>query len=80
MFRLTRIRRIRVSNRLAVLAACLLIVAAATGMSSPLAQPAGEQSSAKANTFQPAGSEANTTASVKSRKGFRVSLYLFRHN
>jgi len=82
MLRITRTRQFRVSNRMAVMAALLLIVTAAAGIGNPLsggAEPAtmaGTVRSAPASETPP---ERVGAAAVNKRK-FRVNLYLFRRN
>jgi hypothetical protein len=84
MLRLTRQRQFRISNRTAILAALVLVVSAAAGMGDRFddrngARPAlasGEYVNAAAAEKQPP--RIGTTQTHK--KGFKVSLYLFRRN
>ena len=81
MIRLTRTRKYRVSNRLAALAAFLLVAATVAGVSAPVdsAGVADGQmlSSTQRAETRTAGAEL---ASVSRNKGFKISLYLFRRN
>lgn len=78
MIRLTRARKIRVSNRLAALAAFLLVAATVAGVSAPVdSDEAPMLASSHQAEAQPAGGDL---ASISKNKGFKVSLYLFRRN
>jgi hypothetical protein len=80
MMRLTHTHRSRVSNRLAVLAAFLLVAATVAGVSGPFGGT-GEAGSLQATTQasdNPA--QASAVRSAKANKGFKISLYLFRRN
>ena len=81
MIRLTRARKIRVSNGLAALAAFLLIAATIAGVNTPVDSDGVSDGQMLASTQQaesrPAGGEI---ASVSRNKGFKISLYLFRRN
>ncbi|MBT8039392.1 MAG: hypothetical protein KJO70_02180 [Gammaproteobacteria bacterium] len=72
----------RVSNRLAALAAFLLVAASlATGMDRSSERPVEAGASVAARSA-PALDRARTNelGSVKANKGFKVRLYLFRRN
>ena len=79
MLRLTRTHRIRVSNRMAVFAAFLLIAATMAGLGGTIngtisGEPTiADSSQAVDNTHQP-----SAVRSVRASKGFKV-FYLFRH-
>lgn len=81
MIRLTRAHRIRVSNRLAALAAFLLVAATVAGVSAPLDSAGISDGQMLADSgqveTQPAVKEL---ATVSRNKGFKVSLYLFRRH
>jgi hypothetical protein len=84
MLRITRTRQFRVSNRMAVMAALLLVITAATGLSNPFEAPdaAAPATMAETNRTAPGSetpAERTGSAAVKKRK-FKVSLYLFRRN
>ena len=77
MLRLTRKNRTRVSNRLAIVAAALLVTAVAFG----LGAPDGSLMSGKPELVdvQAAGSQAvpaTTASSMRVKKKFKVSLLL----
>jgi hypothetical protein len=83
MFRLTRKYRTRVSNRMAALAAFLLIVAAAAGLGNPLGSPGDTTPSladGKASSVQQAEMRSNRIGSAKESRSFKISLFLFRRN
>ena len=81
MIRLTRASKFRVSNRLAALAAFLLVAATVASVSAPIGSDIAADGSMLADSqevaTQPAGSDI---ATVSRNKGFKVSLYLFRRN
>ena len=81
MLRLTRTHRIKVSNRMAALAAFLLITAAVAGINSPMNQ-AGDAATSVVSTTQnqEQSAQASSVRSVKANRGFKASLYLFRRN
>lgn len=82
MLRLTRTHRVRVSNRLAALAAFLLVAASlAAGVDRTADQPL-EAGASVAATSAPAldRGKAGEVHAVKANKGFKVRLYLFRRN
>jgi hypothetical protein len=83
MLRITRTRQFRISNRMAVLAALLLVVTAAAGLgerfdTQNVARPAMAETDRGAPAAEAAPQRVNTTA-AKNRK-FRMNLYLFRRN
>ena len=79
MLRLTHTYRQRVSNRLAVLAAFLLVAASlATGIDHAMDNPANAANSMAASTATSMDRGQVREASVN--KGFKVRLYLFRRN
>ncbi len=80
MLRLTRTHRIRVSNRLAVLAAFLLVAATAASVGGNLTDTVDGGNSVAGTAVNENPSQANTVRAAKASKGFRVSLYLFRRN
>ena len=80
MLRLTRTHRFRVSNRLAVLAAFLLVAATAASVGGSLAETVDGGSSVAGMAVNDSPAQANTVRTAKANKGFRVSLYLFRRN
>lgn len=78
MLRLTNTHRYRVSNRMAALAAVLLVVATVASVGGALDRT---QTAAPTLVGTNDGVATNTTVrSAKANKGFRVSLYLFRRN
>ena len=80
MLRLTRTHRSRVSNRLAVLAAFLLVAATVASVGSEWIETADGGTSVAGMTVNENPAEANTYRAAKVRKGFKASLYLFRRN
>ena len=79
MLRLTRTHRYRVSNRLAVLAAFLLVAATVASVGGSLAETANS-GPALVGAAQQDEASVNTVRAAKAGKGFKVSLYLFRRN
>ncbi|MEJ2383401.1 MAG: hypothetical protein P8Y54_03290 [Xanthomonadales bacterium] len=84
MLRITRTRQFRVSNRMAVLAAMLLVVTAAAGLGDRFdtAQNAEPATMAETNRGAPASEtrpEHVRSAAVGKRE-FRVHLHLFRRH
>lgn len=81
MLRITRHRQFRVSNRLAAMAALLLIVTAAAGLSNPFGDP-NDATQTMADTSRGTQTEETTAQRVNAtaghRKRFKVNLYLFR--
>ena len=81
MLRLTRTNRTRVSNRTAALAAFLLVAATVASVGSAFNEAADASPNlAGAVPAQENAAPADTVRSVKARRSFKVSLYLFRHN
>lgn len=85
MLRLKPFRKFRISNRLAVLGAFLLLAATVAGTSSTLPGQMDSVSGMTASTQttpapDEAGQETMRSASTKKSKGFKVSLFLFRRN
>ncbi len=79
MIRLTRAHKFRVSNRLAALAAFLLVAATVAGFSAPIDSDGVSDDRMMASSAeveaQPTGGDL---AAIARNKGFKVSLYLFR--
>lgn len=81
MLRLTSRHTPRVSNRLAVIAALMLLVSALVNMSGSAATSTdsivqtAEKTPISAETYASETAEGNTR---KKNKGFKVSLFLFR--
>ena len=81
MLRLTRNRKSRVSNRVAIFAALMLTVISLAGAGGPTTS-----SNVQGQLFTTAGSaekqvekaQSNSSSAVKNNKGFKVSLFLFR--
>ena len=81
MLRLTPTHRFRVSNRMAVLAAFLLITAAVAGLNSPINRASDAATSVVSTTQnQEKPAQASQVRAVKANRGFKASLYLFRRN
>ena len=81
MIRLTRARKIRVSNRLAALAAFLLVAATVAGVSAPIDSDGVSDSRMLASSQQAESRPADSNlATIRRNKGFKVSLYLFRRH
>jgi len=83
MLRLTRNRKSRVSNSLAILAALMLIVSALAKVDDPVhsAGSSGSQLAALGDTgASPASLQSDGGVPAKKNKGFKMSLFLFRHN
>lgn len=82
MLHLTGMRKVRISNRLAIVAALLLTITSLTGINNPTLFSSGVQG-------QLAGSNVTETtrdhvasgrsATVKKNKGFKASLLLLRN-
>lgn len=82
MLPLTRSHKVKVSNRLAVFAALLLLVTALSGVggSHPVTgQPQSLASAAEMSGEAPARFQVTGTSSAKKNKGFKMSLFLFRN-
>ena len=81
MLRLTRKHRTRVSNRLAVFAAFLLIAATVASIGSAFdSQPEAGPSLVGAETAEAESGQGKAVSAVRSNKRFKVNLYLFRRN
>lgn len=84
MLRLTANNKSRVSNGLAMLAALMLIISVTAGMNDPVGGKEENGSALAGTVLIGDGLEelkATSDASVtKKKKGFKVSLYLFRAN
>ena len=78
MIRLTRARKIRVSNRLAALAAFLLIAATVAGVSAPIDSDVSDERMMASSTEVETQPTSGDLAAIARNKGFKVSLYLFR--
>jgi len=82
MLPLTRSHKVKISNRLAVFAALLLLVTALSGVggSHPtIGQPQSLVSAAEMNGEARARFQVTGTSSAKQNKGFKMSLFLFRN-
>ena len=80
MLRLTTHQKSRISNRLAIFAAVLLLVTSLAGMGgSIMPESAAMASLAAADQAVPALSSTNGTKARKNR-GFKISLFLFRNH
>ena len=82
MLSLTRTRKFRISNRLAGIAALLLVVTSLSGYGIST-HSKGSDSIAQADNpvveEAPAFLQSASTAKAKSNKGFKMSLFLFRN-
>jgi hypothetical protein len=82
MLPLTRSRKYRVSNRLAGFAALLLVVTSIAGVGGSSHSTGSEsilQTATQAVEEAPAFLQSGNTTKVKSNKGFKMSLFLFRN-
>jgi hypothetical protein len=81
---MTRHQKFRVPNRLAGFAALLLIVTSLAGTGSSLINEkhsaAAQNSVAETVDTTPITQSARTDSAVSKKKGFKVSLFLFRHH
>jgi hypothetical protein len=79
--RLTRTHRKRISNRLAVLAAFLLVAATAASLNGSMARAvdAGPSVAGSSQAAEQAA-QAPELGSVKSNRSFKFRLHLFRRN
>ncbi len=77
MLRITRHRNLRISDRLAVFAALLLVVTSLAGMGNSLnsANPENAPMAAMADAAQ-----SSARSAVKKNRGFKVSLLLIRNH
>jgi len=83
MLRLTHTRQFKVSNRTAVLAALFLVVSTVASLGDPLETQKGSQPTLATTERSVPAAEAQpnrvNTATAR-KKGFKVSLYLFRRS
>jgi glucose dehydrogenase len=83
MLPLTRKRKFRIPNHLAVFAAVLLMVTSVAGLGSS-AMTDGKHSVAQATTEAtaqtPARAHTSASSKTKKNKGFKMSLFLFRNH
>jgi hypothetical protein len=77
MFRLTKRHRARISNKLAMFAAVLLLITAAASVERTVFDHSGARQLA-ANTAVDTGPNTEALETAKKDKGFKMSLYLFR--
>ncbi len=83
MLPLTRNRKIRVSNRLAIIAAIMLLTSTLAGLGSSINSEGGQDSLMASQSFgksEPVVAQAKNSNTAKKQKGFKVSLFLFRRN
>lgn len=83
MFRVTRYKRLSISNRLAFVAAIMLVISALAGMGNlpPSGQNAASQiAERQASLMDHAVSGSSGSASGQTDSGFKMSLFLFRNN
>ena len=83
MLKVTKNRTGTISNKLAAIAALLLVISTLSGVDESVnleTQPASQLSGAQAETdnFNHSGSGGAETSSKK--KGFKISLYLYPHS
>jgi hypothetical protein len=82
MLPLTRTRKFRISNRLAIFAALLLVVTSLAGMGGS-DRLADRESALHASSMivddAPALLHSGNASKAKANKGFKMSLFLFRH-
>ena len=78
MYRMTKNRMSRISNRLAIYAALLLIVASFANAGGSISDPTQVENAVAQTADSPLARMANTTASAKSSNRFRMSLFLVR--
>jgi len=82
MLPLTRTRKFRISNRLAGIAALLLLVTWLAGIGGSTRSPGNESTHQTASMLAedaPAPMQSSGASEVKSNKGFKMSLFLFRN-
>jgi len=78
---MNRIHKTRVSNRLAVVAALMLMVSIVAGLDSSMTAESNIASLASKSslfTTEAVKAQPSTGSRVKQRKGFKVSLFLLR--
>lgn len=83
MLPLTKNRRFRIPNRLAIFAAFLLAVTSLAGLGGSagfMNDGASQVSIAKAQEESPNIMRSSGVSKVNSKKGFKVSLFLFRNH
>lgn len=78
MLRLTRTHRVKISNRMAIFAAFLLVAATMAGVNSSFNDTMAEGKNI-VNTASEAPAQAKTVRSVKAKKGLKANFFLFRH-
>lgn len=81
MLPITRTRKFRISNRLAGIAALLLVVTSLAGIGGSTQSPDDESAHHTATLVAedaPALMQSSSASKVKSNKGFKMSLFLFR--
>ena len=81
MLRLTGNRKTRIPDRLAVIAALLLVVSSLAGLgNSALSSSNGEATQVAAVTDSaPFSRNSGSSPTVKKNRGFKTSLFLFRN-
>ncbi len=83
MLPLTRNRKIRVSNGLAIIAALMLLTSTFAGLGGSINSEGGQDSfmaSQSPGKSEPVVVQAKNSNTAKKQKGFKVSLFLFRRN
>jgi hypothetical protein len=83
MLPITRTRKFRISNRLAGIAALLLVVTSLAGLGGPTQSSGGESAHHTTPLLAedaPALLYSGGASKVKSNKGFKMSLFLFRNH
>lgn len=81
MLRLNRIHKPRVSNRLAIFAAVVLMSSIVAGLDRSMSHENSSDSLASGLSWfstDTADKQASTGSQVKQKKGFKVSLFLLR--
>ena len=81
MLRITRLRKLRISDRLAVFAALLLVVTSLAGMGSSVnSSSAGNVHLAAVADAAQVSTQSGASSAVKKNRGFKVSLLLIRNH
>jgi hypothetical protein len=81
MLRISRSKKSRISDRLAIFAALLLVVASLAGMSnSVMSSTAGNPRLAKAVDAAQVGLQSSGNSAAKKNRNFKVSLLLVRNH
>lgn len=83
MFRIKFSRKSRVSNKLAIVAALTLVITALAGPNETRRpEPVHSLQAASQGSSGPQGAMADSGSAVQPRsgKGFKMSLFLFRHH